>query len=64
MSDDHNKSAYDGEITIMQPPKPVGAWVLYPKGAWKTKFVMYHKPTYEQIKNTEQLLGWGWEDAT
>lgn len=63
MSGDHNKFAYDDEITIMPPPKPVGAWVLYPKGAWKTNFVMYHKPTDEQIKNTEQLLGWGWEDA-
>ena len=64
MSGDHNKYAYYGEITITQPPKPVGAWVLYPKGALKTIFTMYHKPTDEQIKNTEQLLGWGWEDAT
>jgi hypothetical protein len=24
---------------------------------------MYYKPTPEQIKNTEELLGWGWKDA-
>jgi hypothetical protein len=49
--------------TIMQPPKPVGYWVLYPQGASYTQFAMYHKPTDEQIKNTEQLLGWQWRDA-
>ena len=44
------------------PPKPVGYWVLYPQGTPHTQFAMYHKPTDEQIKNTEQLLGWGWRD--
>jgi hypothetical protein len=48
--------------TIIQPPKPVGYWVLYPQGTPHTQFAMYHKPTDEQIKNTEQLLGWGWKD--
>ena len=51
------------EFTFHLPPKPVGYWVLYPKSAYQTKFGMHHKPTDEQIKNTEQLLGWGWEDA-
>lgn len=50
--------------SIYQPPKPVGAWVLYDQGAWKTKFLMYHKPTDEQIKNTEELLGWKWEEQS
>jgi hypothetical protein len=48
--------------TFMQPSKPVGYWVMYPQGPLHTSFAMYHKPTDEQIKNTEQLLGWGWRD--
>ena len=49
--------------TIAQSPKPVGYWVIYPQSTPYTQFAMYHKPTDEQIKNTEQLLGWGWRDA-
>jgi hypothetical protein len=26
-------------------------------------FQVHHKPTPDQIKNTETLLGWGWQDA-
>tara|TARA_R110000868_G_scaffold29733_2_gene110533 strand:- start:111 stop:323 length:213 start_codon:yes stop_codon:yes gene_type:complete len=48
---------------IIQSPKPVGYWVLYKDGALNTSFAMYNKPTDEQIKNTEQLLGWHWKDA-
>jgi hypothetical protein len=44
-------------------PKPVGYWVLYEQATLKTQFAVYHKPTNEQIKNTEQLLGWQWKDA-
>ena len=44
-------------------PKPVGFWVLYPGNATQTRFAMYLRPTDEQIKNTEALLGWGWEEA-
>ena len=44
-------------------PKPVGYWVLYGETAPYTAFTMYKKPTDEQIKNTEQLLGWTWKDA-
>ena len=43
--------------TITQPPKPVGYWVLYPQSTLYTQFAMYRRPTDEQIKNTEQLLG-------
>jgi hypothetical protein len=51
------------EYTFAKLPKPVGWWVLYPQGSITTQFSMYHKPTDEQIKNTEQLLGWEWKDA-
>jgi hypothetical protein len=51
------------EYTFITPPKPVGYWILYPQqGAYKTQFAMYYRPTDEQIKNTEELLGWGWID--
>lgn len=59
MNNDHNWHEY----TIAQPPKVVGWWVLYPQTSPTNLFAMYHKPTDEQIKNTEQLLGWGWKDA-
>jgi len=51
------------QFELIQPPKHVGYWVLYQQGPMRTKFAMYYKPTDEQIKNTEQLLGWKWEDA-
>jgi len=44
-------------------PKLVGRWVLYPGAPVKTTFGMYKRPTDTQIKNTEELLGWGWEDV-
>ena len=49
--------------TFISAPKPVGYWCLYETGGLSTNFAMYHKPTDEQIKNTEQLLGWKWRDA-
>ena len=51
------------EYTFAQPPKPVGFWILDPRGAVKTQFAMYSRPTDQQIKNTEELLGWKWKDA-
>jgi len=62
MSGDHNKYAYTGEYTTPKQPKVVGWWVLYPQASPFTQFAMYYKPTDEQIKNTEQLLGWEWKD--
>jgi hypothetical protein len=56
-------AASPGCPVISQPPKPVGYWVLYPGITPKTTFAIYKRPTDEQIKNTEQLLGWGWEAA-
>ena len=49
--------------TIMQPPKPVGYWVLYAQATPTVSFSMYHKPTRLQIWFTERLLGWKWRDA-
>lgn len=53
-----------GEYTFITPPKPVGAWILDPQGAWHTQLAMYSKPTDEQIKNTEAMFGWKWKDLT
>jgi len=52
-----------GKYTFAKPPEPVGYWILDPQGVWNTQFAMYSKPTDEQIKNIEQLLGWKWKDA-
>jgi hypothetical protein len=49
-------------MTFSVLPKPVGFWLLYPGEGPKTKFAMYQRPTPEQIKNTEALLGWRWEE--
>jgi hypothetical protein len=55
----------DAEIEFLSKLPPiVGYWVLYPSAAGQTKFAIYKRPTDEQIKATEQLLGWGWEDET
>ena len=50
-------------FTFAVPPKPVGFWVLYPGSDTKIKFTVFVRLTDEQIKNTEALLGWGWEEA-
>lgn len=63
MSGDHNKYTWQAPIIAPQP-KVIGWWVLYPQAKPHTQFAMYYKPTDEQIKNTEVLLGWGWKDAT
>jgi len=49
-------------FVISENPKPVGYWCLY-DGYPKVQFMMYQKPTDEQIKNTTDLLGWIWKDA-
>lgn len=46
--------------TIQQPPEPVGSWRLGDGGSYYTQFAIYVRPTDEQIKNTEELLGWKW----
>lgn len=49
---------------FIESPKPIGSWTLDPnKTNFCTRFMVYNKPTEEQIKNTEILLGWKWEDC-
>lgn len=51
---------YSGDLSAstFQTPKYVGCWVV----GGVNKFPLLEKPTDEQIKNTEQLLGWKWEN--
>jgi hypothetical protein len=51
------------EYKFYKTPEPVGYWILDPGGVVRTQFSMYSKPTDQQIKNTEELLGWKWKDA-
>ena len=48
---------------ICMPPTPVGWWCLYKTDGYSTQFAVWEKPTDEQIKNTEELLGWKWKEA-
>lgn len=50
-------------FTFLKQPEHVGYWVLYPGNGLKLKLTVYRRPTDEQIRNTEALLGRGWEDA-
>ena len=50
----------DQAYTFVMPPKPVGCWQLGHNGSVCTQFPIFKKPTDEQIKNTEELLGWKW----
>jgi len=47
-------------ISIVQPRNPVGYWVL----GDGFRIAMYSKPLQYHIINTEQLLGWKWEDES
>lgn len=49
-------------ITFNKQPDVVGYWRLAYGGSSYTQFAMYGRPTDEQIKNTEELLGWEWID--
>jgi len=50
-------------ITFNKQPEAVGYWRLAYGGTTWTQFAMYGRPTDEQIKNTEELLGWEWVEA-
>lgn len=63
MTQDENIFKDIKTYSFVQSPKHIGYWVLYEQAPQKVSFAMYHKPTDEQIKNTEQLLGWKWVDA-
>ena len=53
----------DNQITFIAPPEPVGYWSLYGAEKWTTRFAMHQRPTDQQIKNTEELLGWVWVEG-
>lgn len=40
------------------PSKPVGYWVL----GGNFHIEIMHRPTDEQIKNTEEMFGWEWKE--
>jgi hypothetical protein len=48
---------------FVEPPKPVGYWLLYAEANPQTRFAMYHKPSRIQRWLTNKLLGWTWRDA-
>ena len=55
----------EGEYTVIVQPKPVGYWAFgaSPAGVGCVQFAVYSKVTDEQIKATEDLLGWKWKEA-
>jgi hypothetical protein len=54
------------EYMFVKPPKVVGWWQITPDvdGGWSTKFAVYKKPEEHHIKNTEDMFGWKWIEAT
>ena len=50
-------------ITFNKKPEAVGYWRLAYGSSNYTQFAMYGRPTDEQIKNTQELLGWDWVEA-
>ena len=45
--------------TIATPPEPIGYWKIG-NGYSYMSMAMYKRFTPEQVKNTEELLGWEW----
>ncbi len=55
-------------LTFPKPPPAVGYWDIGGIRSEGCTYVgmmvpVYSRPTDEQIKNTESLLGWKWRDA-
>jgi hypothetical protein len=48
---------------FVEPPKPVGYWILYAEGPADIRFTMFYKPSWIQRWFTTKLLGWTWKDA-
>ena len=48
---------------FVEPPKPVGYWILYAQVTSHVSFAIYHKPSWIQRWFTNKLLGWTWKDA-
>jgi len=53
-----NMIVEEGMDYVIRAPEPVGYWVVGQINA----FPVMEKPTDEQIKNTEELLGWEWRE--
>lgn len=58
ISDSWAKASY----AFHQFPSPVGWWALGPS-SMETCFAVYSRPTDQQIKNTEEMLGWKWREV-
>jgi hypothetical protein len=56
---DINLPIVENAAVFVKPPEPVGFWVI--GGSYQVPVRV--KATDEQIKNTEELLGWEWKDA-
>jgi hypothetical protein len=50
------------KISFITAPEPVGYWKIG-DGYQYITFAMYKNFTPEQIKNTEELLGWTWVEG-
>ncbi len=55
-------------LTFPKPPPAVGYWDIGGIRSEGCNYAgmmvpVYCKPTDEQIKNTEQMLGWKWRDV-
>ena len=48
-------------FAFYSPPPPAGFWIISPS-PYLIQWPVSVRPTDEQIKNTEQLLGWKWID--
>ena len=51
-----------GYTSIERPPEPDGYWQIG-EGYSNLRIAVYKKATDQQIKNTEELLGWKWIDG-
>ena len=49
---------YTPTTSFILPPKTEGYWVI----GENFHIAMKKKPTEQQIKNTNELLGWEWKD--
>lgn len=56
ISTESNITLADSRIDIGRPY--AGAWIV----GGCTHFGVFERPTDEQIKNTENLLGWKWKE--
>jgi len=56
--DGNLKDFYVANITLHAPPNHEGYWTI----GENFHIAVKKKPTEQQIKNTNELLGWEWKD--